>query len=79
MNRTSCKRLLAGGTLFLPSNQCNAIFSAACNFQRFELFKMYNKEIGKFLGAPRLDPLKFGGNAFVRLALSNAGEARACR
>jgi len=40
---------------------------------------MVNKEIGKFLGAPKLDPLKFGENAFVRLALSNAGEAGECR
>ncbi len=40
---------------------------------------MVKKEMGTFLGVPKLDPLKFGENAFVRLALSNAGEAGGCR
>ena len=40
---------------------------------------MLKKEFGKFLGEPKLDPLKFGENAFVRLALSNAREAGGCR
>ena len=67
-------------SLFLPGLiECSAIFDWSCNFVRFELFKMVNKEIGKFLGAPKLDPLKFGENAFVRLALINAGEAGECR
>jgi hypothetical protein len=40
---------------------------------------MVNEEMGTFLGVPKLDPLKFGENAFARLALSNAAEAGECR
>jgi hypothetical protein len=40
---------------------------------------MLNRGIGDLLGEPKLDPLKFGENAFVRLALSNLSEAGECR
>ena len=79
MNRTKCVPLLAGWTSASSEGAgCSAIFQKACNFQDFELFKMFNGEIGKLLGEPKLDPLKFGGNAFVRLALGYAPEAGEC-